>query len=67
MGDGPVDIKLEETGELGTTLVGEKSLKDSAAVYLNMCVWGETDGAEMYLTRAQVEQFRDWLTLMLAG
>lgn len=67
MGDGPVDIKLEETGPMGSVLIGEKSLNDSAAVYLNLRAWDETDGREMYLTRAQIEEFRDWLTLMLAG
>lgn len=66
MGDGPVDIKLEETGH-GTILIGEKSAKASAAVYLNMRANEESvdDGHEMYLTRAQAEQLRDWLTSML--
>ncbi len=65
MGDGPVDIKLEEPGPMGSVLLGEKSLKDSAAVYLNMREWDETDGCQMYLTRAQAESLRDWLTSMV--
>lgn len=66
MGDGSIDLRIEEEKH-ETVLLGERSCKTSAAVYLNMHSKSETadDGHEMYLTRDQATQLRDWLNAQI--